>query len=448
MSTETPYEIGRPHLSALDLYRLCRAYVELAREAVARPAVLTEGAFWRVIDHAAQAALGPASAETLASHVAQEWRNLALDLAAVPGAAAAGMADRLFHGVRTRLSEYPIHIEGSAPRNDALAVPLDYGTALRQRRALAERAGFAADDPALWMPDLTYGAPFVLPARVLDASQAWATWFVPLEAARGLLRDAVRTGHLPDRGAEFFEPLDCGLGRAMVSLLVSDYRVSDFGVTREIGLTLTVTPAGEVVADPGQIFLRLIVTDAFSVAPARQIWGLRKDLWLGRPDTAPQDRVQITYRPDHMEARIGTGRWLREREREAQTLAIRFPRFGSTRSDRAPGTIYSFADAEGAGTEAASGASATPVRATLLRSGSGEGVQFGGPVRLSLPRDGRATGCLCSGGMACLCATLGALGLDRKDARPAANGWTEHMRCRLDAPLPLVGQESPGNSAR
>jgi hypothetical protein len=46
------------------------------------------------------------------------------------------------------------------------------------------------------------------------------------------------------------------------------------------------------------------------------------------------------------------------------------------------------------------------------------------------------SGCLCSGGMACLCNTLRSLGIAGR--KPAANGWTERMTCTLDGPVAVA----------
>lgn len=438
MTTEYRHVLGRPRVSTRDAYRMYRAWATLGREMTARPLELAEAAGWRMADSATRGLLGPWSPSTVAAALSREWLNLATNLLSVPATAAATAVASLDAAPDPGLGPLEPALSGARPPETVTGVDLDYGLAEAQRRDLAVRAGFDSDDPILKMPPITYGAPFLVPARVLDASQAWAVWFVPLAQARQLLEESVRLGHQPPAMLDAFEPVVVGAGATMVSLLASDYRASDFGVTQEIALTLAVTPIGGSVSDPGQMFLRLIVTDPYSIAAARQIWGIRKDFWDNTKEAETSSQIEVGYTSERVRFRVGAIR--PSTVVRPNTLELDFPRFGAGASDRVPSLIYSMVEPHGL-----PAAPAAPARSMLRRGGTREGMQFGGAVALRLPKnrdEGYAARCLCSGGMACLCDTLRELRLDRQ--APAANGWTEYMSCELDEPVRLRGQE-PGN---
>ena len=92
--------------------------------------------------------------------------------------------------------------------------------------------------------------PFIVPARVVDASQGWAAWFVSRDKVVALMNAGVKSHRVDEAILEDFEPIDCGEGRSMVVLLGIDYRVSDFGRYHEIALAICVTPK-EAAAQPG-----------------------------------------------------------------------------------------------------------------------------------------------------------------------------------------------------
>jgi hypothetical protein len=79
------------------------------------------------------------------------------------------------------------------------------------------------------------GKPFAMPARVLDASQGWAMYFVDTEAAN-LSLGAAR---------EILSAFDAGGGRTPLMIVGVDYRNSDFGVYPEFVVALTVTVKGD-----------------------------------------------------------------------------------------------------------------------------------------------------------------------------------------------------------
>lgn len=440
MKTGYRHVLDRPRVTTLDAYRMYFAWANLGREMVARPLTLAGAAGWRMADSATRGLLGSWSPATVAEELSQECLNLATGLLAAPAAAASTAITHLDAPPEPGTGPLEPALSGARPAGTVKRVDLDYGVAEAQRRDLAVRSGFDGDNPILRMPPMRYGAPFLLPARVLDASQAWAVWFVPLQQARRLMRDAVELGHQPPAALDAFEPVAVGSGAAMVSLLVSDYRASDFGVTQEIGLTLAVSPAGGSVSEPGQMFVRLIVTDPYSIAAARQVWGIRKDFWDNAAAAETRSQIEVGYSEGRVRCCVGA---IGPRSAAApSTLDLEFPRFGAGRSDGLPSVIYSMVKPHGL-----PAAPTAPARSILRRSGTREGMQFGGKVALRLPpsrEEGRAAGCLCSGGMACLCDALRGLGLDRR--QPAANGWTEHMSAELDEPV-LLRDQDLGNSS-
>jgi len=263
METEARPKIGQRHVTSRDMLRLYRAWAGFGQAMIARPAALTWRAGERMADGVAGGLMGPWKPEAVARGLARAHADLARDLLAVPSTAA-GIAVARFDAPDTTALDAAL--SGSAPAPATPAVAIDPAIAERQRRELAGCAGHDPEDPGLHVPLMTADAPFLLPARVLDASQAWAAWFIPVATARDLMQEACRLGHHPPEMLDAFEPVSVGAGAAMVSLLASDYRASDFGVTQEIGLTLTVTPRGGDFPDPGQLFLRLVVTDKYSLA--------------------------------------------------------------------------------------------------------------------------------------------------------------------------------------
>jgi hypothetical protein len=424
------------HVTTGDVMRLYRAWAGFGQEVIARPVALTWAAGGRVAETVAESLQRSWQTEAVMSEIGREYASLAAALLAVPSAAAGTAVAQFDAPDRDPMGRW---LGGAAPLGNVSQVAVDHDIAVRQRRELARRAGFKGDEALLDLPEMTPGAPFLLPARVLDASQAWASWFVPVAAARKMMEEACALGHQPPEVLEAFEPVTVGPGEAMVTLLASDYRASDFGVTQEIGLTLSVTPRGMVFPDPGQMFLRLIVTDAFSLAAARQIWGIRKDFWDNAGARTPRGRLEAAYAADRV--RFGLGALLPGSA--GGTFLFDAPRFGMGRSERLPAVVYSMVEPRGLPP-----GPVVPARSEMIRSGVREGMQFGGSVKLSLPESrsaGEAAGCLCAGGMACLCETLRGLGLDRR--RPAANGWTERMSCTLDEPAPLADQPSGKTSA-
>ena len=348
----------RPRVTARDMLRLVDAYVRAGEAMVARPVALTADAIRRGTMKLESGLFGPASPQAVLGALAGEYVNLLAGLAGTLPAAMEGIAETLSAPPPEVLTNYDIPFAGPGP---------------------AEAGAMLALGP-------DGATPFPLPARIIDASQGYAAWYVGLGEAAALLPKGV---------ADAFTPLDCGDGRGMVLLMASDVRVSDFGQYHEIALAVSVTP-NEAAAEPGAFYVISFVSEIFPIEPARRIWGVEK---------THSPELSTHYRRE-------SASW------HAGGFALTLPRFGVLRSDAIPLPAYALRapdsadDLEG------------PVRITLTRSGEGEGTQIGGSVALTLGR--KDEGCLCTApGAPCLCAALSGLGLDK--VLPAANGWTERM---------------------
>jgi hypothetical protein len=242
------------------------------------------------------------------------------------------------------------------------------------------------------------GKPFAMPARVLDASQGWAMFFVSTEAANRALGAA----------SDYLSAFDAGDGRTPLTIIGVDYRNSDFGVYPEIAIALTVTAKGDPEGQLFVYYLAIVVTQDFTREAARIVWGFEKIV-------AP--KLMASYAADAV--RFGLP------DRSGKALSIRFPRFGDAHSSDIP--IFSIS-------QRCSPMAPKPQTywAMMTRSGSGEGTQIGGSVLLELgtPADGL---CLCSDNKsACLCETLRAF--DIAERFPAANGWTERQTAVFGPP--------------
>ena len=422
------------HVSAEDATRLYQAWARLGLAMMERPVGLSRTAVERLAGAAVRGLVGPWAPQRLAQTAGREGLDFATGLMATPAEAAAAAVETL-DAPRPPVPEVLEKVLcASAPAPLGGAVTVRPGIAIEQIRALAEAAGTTRGDEDMARVRAGVADRIVLPARIVDSSQGWASWFVPGETAEALMREAVELGHQPPEVLEMFEPVIVGRGAAMVTLMATDYRTSDFGKLTEIGLTLTVTPRGGGFPDPGQMFLRLIVDDPLSLAVARRVWGIRKDYW----DTHEGPRIDVAYSADSV--RFGSALIRAPEAVRGDVLAMTFPRFGRGRSQDMRSGIYSMRER---GPEL--GGPCEPVRATLCRTNEREGTQYGGKVELELPQSkalGSGGGCLCSEGMACLCETLRGIGLDRR--RPAANGWTDRMTGTLAAPEPVSPAYSPG----
>jgi len=259
-----------------------------------------------------------------------------------------------------------------------------------------EHAGPAADGESFEVD----GKPFPMPARVLDASQGWAMYFVGTEAANRALEATDKSF------SENFSAFDAGGGRTPLMIIGVDYRNSDFGIYPELVVALTVTAKGDPAGQLLAYYLAIVVTQQFTREAARIVWGLDKIV-------APE--LAVRYAADYVRFGLPDG--------FGKALSIRFPRFGDGRSSDQPTFSVS---------QRGEGEKKQTYWAMTTKSGSGEGVQIGGSVVLELgvPRDG---GCICGDGKsACLCETLRAF--DVADRLPASNGWTERQTALFGGP--------------
>jgi hypothetical protein len=234
------------------------------------------------------------------------------------------------------------------------------------------------------------GKPFVMPARVMDASQGWAMYFVDTAAANRALGEAARKA---------VSAFDAGGGRTPLMIVGVDYRNSDFGIYPEFVVALTVTANGDPARQLFSHYLAIVVTEKFTQEAARVAWGLEKTLC---------GKLAVRYADDNVMFGLSNG--------HGKALSIVFPRFGDGESVDQP--TFSLSQRRDDPDQRLYWAMTT-------KSGSGEGTQIGGSVALELGV--RADGlCLCGDGKsACLCDTLRSF--DIADALPAANGWTERQ---------------------
>jgi hypothetical protein len=244
--------------------------------------------------------------------------------------------------------------------------------------------------------------PVVLPVRIVDASQGWAIYMVSAEKAQEHL------SKITDK----FTVVDVGGGHAALTILGCDYRETDLGVYREIGVALFVRPRNDPAEMPGNIFLSLSVNDEFNLHRASALWGYSKTL-------AP--KLKVAYQPDSVDFIMDPS--------DPTALAITFPRFGSGRATDIP--IYTYGlSKDAAGKE-------IPQKTLISRSAAGVGEQIAGNVPLQLGNHTQPA-CVCKLGppgikQACVCLILRDLGLPRA---PDANGWLENMSAFCSAAMP------------
>ena len=108
--------------------------------------------------------LGPWSTEQLVTGLAEEYANLMLGLLTAVPSAIEEITTRLNNPAPGTMSEYRVPIEGAHPE--------EFGTLIQ--------VGDKEETP------------FIVPARVLDASQGWAAWFVPTEKAVTLIKGGIQ----------------------------------------------------------------------------------------------------------------------------------------------------------------------------------------------------------------------------------------------------------------
>jgi hypothetical protein len=360
--------VATPQLTTRDLYRALDTYVRFGEDLFSSSAAVASGGFRRASHLVIQRLLGPWSMEELATALFTEYRDTVTAMASVGPVAAAHAASRLAKPPRETLSEFNIPIDGAAPISHGHTYSID-------------------------------GKPLLMPARITDASEAWALWFVPVAAAQKTLGQ---------RG-DLLRVVDLGGGRTSLTLFGVDYRNTDLGRYLEISLGLCVVPRNDSAAPPGVTSIFMAVNHEYTQKAARAVWGIEKHL-------APH--MAVTYEEERVRFRLAAG--------QRSCLTVLYPRLQSSRSIMVPMPLYSTVEDDEGQT--------VPLHATIQRSGEGEGMQFSGSVLLRLG-DETATGC-CLGpevaGSDCICRTLRDLGVAQR--LPAANGWTEHMVGSLSAP--------------
>jgi hypothetical protein len=233
------------------------------------------------------------------------------------------------------------------------------------------------------------GARVLLPARVHDASQGFALYTAPKETVQDLL-----DLHQPRR----LQAWEVGSGTTPVAIFVVDYRDSDLGTYRELGIACFAAPKNSPLA-VGMHILELPVTDQFSCEAGRDIWGYPKTLYY----------LDFTYRDG------GLTSVLSKRGPPAQELfTLTLPRGGTGSSRGVP--IYNYTVKRG-----------VHHRTVFTRSGQGEGIQRGGrAVRLEVHTNVADP----------VLNTLQYLGLPGRT--PLFSSWTERMSGEFGAPSVLT----------
>jgi hypothetical protein len=350
--------------SSDDLLRLVQEAFRFGAEAYGQWWTITSRSWGREVNRFVQGAMTSAPPATLLRGMASGYVNWLSELAAV----APSVAEKAAMEFMQRSHVYP------------------------EPYAYDEHAGPAAEGESFEVD----GKPFAMPARVLDASQGWAMFFVETEAANRALGAA----------SEILSAFDAGGGRTPLTIIGVDYRNSDFGVYPEFVVALTVTAKGDPAAQLFTYYLAIVVTQEFTKEAARVVWGLEKIV---------SPKLTVRYAADKVLFGVSNG--------SGKALSIRFPRFGDGRSSDRPTFSVS---------QRGEGPERRTYWAMTTKSGSGEGTQIGGSVVLELgvPGDG---GCLCGDRKsACLCETLRAF--DIAERLPAANGWTERQTALFGAP--------------
>jgi len=383
----------RPRFTSRDAYRLVETCFRVGENIVVRQMHVAAKTLRSASMRVEQSLLGPWSAGRLVTGLAGDAADFALGLTSAGPAAIQEIAGWLAMPPDAALSEYHVPVSGAEPHELGMMIDIPNDTK----------------------------RPFVPPARILDASQGWAIWFVPIQkAAEVLASAAAATGQ--EGVLAYFEPIECGRERAMVVLQGTDYRVSDFGRYQEITLALVVTPRG-ITVEPGAFLTYLAISADTAQVPMERLWGLHGTVAAA---------LQATYGDDTVRFHVGRG------HAAERTFRVSFPRFGNRRTFDGPQTIFSVRRSP-VGKE-----KDMPQRTLLVRSGRGEGMQIGGSVALELGEPGQSP-CLCDGQARCLCSDLRTLGVAR--LLPAANGWTERLSGRLMPPGPL-GVQPFGNQLR
>ncbi|HUC17380.1 MAG TPA: hypothetical protein VMA37_06815 [Acetobacteraceae bacterium] len=350
-----------PLLDALPatMFRYSSDYAEFAAESLRRSWHIGSRYAERALTTAARAALTPGGGEELLSRFLTGCASYMMEMASVPCTALERTAERI-----------------------------------ERRAGIAESSHEICD---------VGGKPLMLPVRFAEASQGWAVFAVDAAKAQKAL------GTLPPYG-EIFEVLQFS-GQALLVIYAVDFRRTDLGAYREVGVEVWVRPKANPSAFPGTAIIRMSVDGKFSVKGAHAAWNFIKLL-------AP--RMQPTYRDESVTFPVDHD--------DPNTLAITLPRFGRFRSTGLPIRYYTVKPKERAAW-----------CIVFRRNAEHEGVQFGGDVAVRLG-DGKGANCFCAlegggGREQCLCAALRDMGLPKA---PLANGWAGNMTGHVEAPYTVT----------
>ncbi len=198
MSPVLPPPGSRQPSANQDMRRLGEAAVRFGTEAFTQGLAITGRSWGREVNRLVEGVMRSAPPEALLKSVANSYVNWLGEMAAI----APSVAERIAMGFALPAQDHP-------QAGDAEKFEID-------------------------------GEPFAMPARVLDASQGSAIYFVAIEAAQRALGAA----------SEFVTVFDAGGGRTPLTIMGVDYRNSDFGAYPEIVVALAVTakddPAAQV----------------------------------------------------------------------------------------------------------------------------------------------------------------------------------------------------------
>ena len=234
------------------------------------------------------------------------------------------------------------------------------------------------------------GRSVLLPDRIHDAAQGFALYPVASEPIEELLNE------LPGQP---FRALQLSPGRTALALFIVDYRESDLGHYRELGIGFLVTPPRDPLAF-GLYTWALPVTDPFSCDAGRLVWGYPKTL----------QSLEFVYEASSVEC------ILHRQQHEAPVFSLTLPTGGSGSTTDIP--IYSYTVREG-----------IPYRSIFLRSGRKERIRSGGQgVELVLGEES-------SNATDPIWRLLHRLRVT--DVAPILSSWTEHMSGWCGEPVRL-----------
>ena len=360
MSPVPPPPGSRQPSTKQDLLRLGEAAVRFGTEAFGQGLAITGRSWGREVNRLVEGVMRSAPPEALFRGAANSYVNWLGQMASI----APSVAEKIAMELAQPAQHHP-----------------DAGDRGKNAPAAREAENFEID-----------GAPFAMPARVLDASQGSAIYFVAIEAAHRALGAA----------SEFVTVFDAGAGRTPLTIMGVDYRNSDFGIYPEIVVALAVTAKNDPAAQVFSYCLAIVVGQEFTQRAGHVIWGLEKVV-------APQ--LTVTYAADAVLFSL------------PNALSIRFPRFGDGESSDQP-TFSLSQRGEGKGRR--------NYWAMTTRSGSGEGLQIGGSVVLQLGAREDGSSLSADGNVLRLCNTL--RDFDIAGKLPAANSWTERQTALLGPP--------------